>query len=59
MSSDVSFFMWYTAGAVMFGSGYGYGYSSGLGYGYGDGYGNGYGDDCRDGDFESDTPPHF
>ena len=41
MSSDVSFFMWYTAGAVMFGSGYGYG------------------DDCRDGDFESDTPPHF
>ncbi len=35
----------------MFGSGYGYGYSSGLGYGYGD--------DCRDGDFESDTPPHF
>jgi hypothetical protein len=49
MSSDVSFFMWYTAGAVMFGAG----------YGYGDGYGNGYGDDCRDGDFESDTPPHF
>ena len=38
MSNDVSFFIWYTADAVMHGNGDGYG--DGDGYGYGKGYGN-------------------